>query len=106
MAPWASDGTRTATSVFETAAYHMNVKIACRCGHALVYEAHCLWRLFDRKGWNDSFYDIRRRFYCKACRDRTGRRVRPMVEATREAVTVTLPWPTEAEWKRAGRRVR
>jgi hypothetical protein len=105
--PWTKDGLRVAGSIFEAAAYHKNVKVVCRCGHHACYEAHCLWYLFERRLWDDAFWDVRRRFWCRPCRQRTGEKVRPRwVGASLEPITVELPWPSELEWKRAQRRVR
>jgi len=98
---------RIATNVFEAAAFHKSVKVACRCGHIAYFQAHGLWWLFQRRRWSDEFKDMSERFYCSLCLVRHQRKVRPtVIKASQEADTLTLPMPDEREWKQALSRFR
>lgn len=93
---------RPATSLFEAALWGYCVKLTCRCRRTGLFEAHGLWWRFRRKGWTDDFRDAARRFYCKSCSQRTGRKVRPQsIATTNEAPRIRFPLPDEREWKRA-----
>jgi hypothetical protein len=71
------DGLKEATQIFEAAAWQYAIKITCQaCGHSAVFDAHALWWLFERKGWDDGFEDARKRFYCSACLAQKQCRVR------------------------------
>jgi hypothetical protein len=101
------DGVPLATCLMEAAAWHKTVKVACKCGHAVYFEPHGLWWLYDQKGWESSFALMRRRYYCVPCFMQTRRRVRPTISAEgKEHPTIKLPLPPEREWKRAQSRFR
>jgi hypothetical protein len=102
------DGLRRATRIFEAAIWHYAVEVTCRCGHSAKFEAADLWWRFERKGWNDSFREARRHFWCRPCAARLGRRVQPVrVDVTEwEKGVIALGAPDEREWKRAVRRFR
>lgn len=101
------DGLKVATCIFEAAAWRYSVRVVCRCGREEFFDAHGLWWKFQWKGWSDDFRDARRRFYCKACLQRHGRKVRPAtIETSREPPRYCLPLPDEREWKRAVNRFR
>lgn len=101
------DGLKVATCIFEAAAWRYSVRVACRCGREEYFDAHGLWWKFQWKGWSDDFRDARRRFYCKACLQRHGRKVRPaVIETSRESPRYCFPLPDEREWKRAVNRFR
>src|SRR3546814_7773208 len=68
------DGLRRATHIFEAAVWHYAVQVTCRCGHSAKFHAASLWWRFERKGWNDSFRDATRHFWCRQCAARLGRR--------------------------------
>lgn len=109
MARWTGDGTREATSLFEAAAWHKSVKLTCgRCRHSITFNAHGLWWLFERKGWESNLRHVALRLYCKQCREAFGRRVRaPRIELVRESSDdFYFPLPDEREWKRAVSRFR
>jgi hypothetical protein len=103
------DGLKVATHVFEAAAWHHNLKVTCgSCGHHAVFDPHKLWWLFTRKGWDDRLTDASRRFWCRQCGARVGKRIKAAaIELVREtAQDHGLPFPPEAEWKRAVNRIR
>ena len=102
-----ADGLKVATCIFEAAAWHRTVKVSCRCGNVGLFDGHGLWWKFERKGWTDDFRDARRRFYCRSCSQRMGRKVRPSwIETCDESPRICLPLPDEREWKRAVNRFR
>lgn len=49
------DGLPLATNLFEAAVWHKAIKVTCGCGHAVTYDPHGLWWLFERKGWDMRF---------------------------------------------------
>jgi len=102
------DGLAVATCCFEAAAWHQSVRIQCSCGHFALHDAHGLWWLCRCRGWNDSFYMLRPRFYCTLCLASYRRKVRPKaIEADRDGKpTITLPMPPEDIWKKEVRRWR
>lgn len=105
---WTQHGLMEPTSIFEAATLHQSVRVMCRCGHESRFEAHCLWWHFQRRGWSDRFGPARDRFWCRVCRSKLRKKVRP---AKLEPVPPTnndfeLPWPDERQWKEAVRNVR
>ncbi len=102
------DGLRRATHIFEAAVWHYAVQVTCRCGHSAKFHAASLWWRFERKGWNDSFRDATRHFWCRQCAARIGRRVQPLRLETVawEKGVIELEMPDDREWKRAMRRFR
>nr|WP_208417709.1 hypothetical protein [Sphingopyxis panaciterrae] len=99
---------RRATHIFEAAAWHYAVKPVCRCGHSATFSPHGLWWHFEKRGWNDHLRDARRRFWCRACAGRIGRRVTPVriVLVAESTADIRLPEPEERVWKNALRRFR
>lgn len=108
MARWAADGSRIPTNLFEAAAWRRGVKPVCRCGHSAVFDPHCLWWRFERRGWDDRLEKALARFWCIRCKWRTGKRVRPArFDLVAQSVSdIVLEFPPEHEWKRAVRRFR
>jgi hypothetical protein len=92
--------------LFDAAIRYSAVRLTCpRCGHAQVYRAAALWWLFQRKGWNDRFPNVRRRYYCRPCCDRHGEKTHANIALVNEAPTDDrLPMPSELDWKRERRR--
>lgn len=91
----------------EAAAWRKTVKVACQCGHVVYFQPHALWWLYERQGGPTFFREMRRRYYCAPCYQRTRRKVRPTITALgQEEPTVKLDLPPEAEWKRAVQRFR
>jgi hypothetical protein len=107
--PQYRDGLKQASCLFDAAAWHYAVKISCRCGHSAAFDPHGLWWLFHRKGWPDDFRSARAKMWCTRCRRSTGQKVRPrlleLVRSKSERL-ITLPMPSEREWKRIVNRVR
>ena len=103
------DGLKVATHVFEAAAWHQNVRVSCgTCGHSSTFDPHKLWWLFTRKGWDDGLAEASRRFWCRKCGARVGKRIKTArIELVRDpAQDHGLPFPPEVEWKRAVSRFR
>lgn len=95
--------------LFDAAVRGRSVRLTCgRCGHGAVFDSHALWWLFHRKGWSDTFREVRRRCLCLMCLHRLGLKVRdPRFELVDEPPTdSSLPMPTELDWKREMRRRR
>jgi hypothetical protein len=97
-----------ATSVFEAATLHQSVCPVCQCGHSARFEAHGLWWHFQRHGWDDRLSAARLRFWCRVCRSRIRRKIKPARLETlpSQASDFELPMPDECEWKRAVARIR
>src|SRR3546814_20666984 len=93
------DGLRRATHIFEAAVWHYAVQVTCRCGHSAKFHAASLWWRFERKGWNDSFRDAPRHFWCRQCAARIGRRVLPLrlVSVAWEHGVLELELPDDRE---------
>src|SRR3546814_3770315 len=68
MARWAADGSRIPTNLFEAAAWRRGVKPVCRCGHSAVFDPHCLWWRFERRGWDERLEKALARFWCICCK--------------------------------------
>src|SRR5687767_11075448 len=94
--------------LFDAAVRHRTVRLTCRrCGHAVSFASPALWWLFERKGWQDRFGQVEKRFHCPPCRDRHGEVVRPALDLVADPPTDTgLPLPSELDWKRELRRRR
>jgi hypothetical protein len=95
--------------LFDAAVRGRAVQLTCaKCQHGAVFSSHALWWLFYRKGWVDTFREVRRRCVCLACQHRRGAKVRdPEFELVDEAPTDTgLRMPPELDWKRELRRRR
>lgn len=108
MVRWAADGTSIPTNLFEAALWHYALKPVCHCGHSATFNPHGLWWHFQRRGLDIRLSAVRLRFWCRVCRSKGGKRVRPVrIEIVREsAADVKLPFPPEDRWKREVRRVR
>jgi hypothetical protein len=95
--------------LFDAAVRHRNVQLSCRrCGHTARFSGPALWWLFERKGWQDRFHEVARRFYCRRCLDRDGTKVRhPRLQLVGEPPTEAhLSLPSELDWRRELRRRR
>jgi hypothetical protein len=95
--------------LFDAAVRGRAVRLTCaKCRHAAVFSSRALWWLFHRKGWVDTFPEVRRRSLCIMCLHRQGMKVRnPEFELVDEAPTdASLPSPSELDWKRELRRRR
>ena len=95
--------------LFDAAVRGRSVRLTCaKCGHGAVLSSHALWWLFHRRGWADSFREVRRRSVCLACLRRRGTKVRdPRFELVDQAPTdASLPMPSKPDWKRELRRRR
>jgi len=106
--PHYRDGIKEPSTIFEAAAFKQRLKVVCQqCQRASVFDPHQLWWLFDRKGWSGIFGDAVKRFWCRRCAARVGRKVkRARIELTADEPTITLPSPGEYDWKRAVSRFR
>ena len=63
--------------LFDVAARGRAVRLTCaKCRHGAVLSSHALWWLFHRKGWVDTFREVRRRCLCLMCLHRRGKKVR------------------------------
>ena len=95
--------------LFDAAVRYASIKLTCRtCGHVTIFSAPALWWLFERKGWQDRFGDVRKRMVCLLCLHERGLKIRyPDLEMVDDPPTETrLPMPSEIEWKREVRRRR
>lgn len=95
--------------LFDAAVRKRSVRLTCRrCRHVQILSAAALWWLFHRKGWKDRFGDVRRRCVCHPCWRRHGEKIRnPDLELVDEPPRdVSLPLPSELDWKRELRRRR
>jgi hypothetical protein len=94
---WGPDGQRIPTTLFEAAAWHLAIVAICRrCAHESVFHPHALWWLFQSKRWDDHFSSVTKRLKCTKC----GAGAFMTWNRNREP-TVTLPLPSQHEWKRA-----
>ncbi|KPH62342.1 hypothetical protein [Novosphingobium sp. ST904] len=102
-----ADGLKIANSIFEAAAWSYSIRLTCKCGHTAVFDPHALWWLFERRGWNGSFVQAKRRFYCSECKkQRSWRFTAITLETCSDPPTISLPMPDEPVWKRAINRFR
>jgi hypothetical protein len=93
MGGFDAEGCRTASDVFECAAWHLAIVATCRkCKREAVFDPHALWHRYQRKGWRNDLKSVQRRLKCRACsagaflsRDR--------------ACTVVLEMPSALAWK-------
>ncbi|HEX6376132.1 MAG TPA: hypothetical protein VFZ91_10475 [Allosphingosinicella sp.] len=95
--------------LFDAAVRNRNVRLTCtQCRHSAVFSSHGLWWLFHRKGWVDTFAAVRRRCLCIICLHRRGVKVRsPDFALVADPPTdLSLPMPSELDWKRELRRRR
>jgi hypothetical protein len=94
--------------LFDAAIRYSAVRLTCpRCRHAQVFRAAALWWLFQRKGWQDRFPEVRRRYFCRMCWQRHGDKIHADIALVNEQPTDdSLPLPSELDWKRERRRRR
>jgi hypothetical protein len=96
------DGIPVATNIFEAAAWHKVIQVTCAFGHAVTFDPHGLWWLFERKGWDMRFAEARRRFRCRRCGYARRAKLAPAsIEPTDGSPEVVLPMPPAREWRRA-----
>lgn len=96
-------------NLFDAAVRQYAIKLTCwACQHITIRHAHALWWHFERKGWPNSFKELRKRCVCVPCRKERNQIIRnPRLELVHEEVAVEpLPLPSQDEWKRALRRHR
>ena len=99
------DGQKIPTQIWEAAAMHQPVKVACtilHCGNVRISDPHALWWFFYRRHWSDTITVAQHRFYCRRCSSLAGFRVK---RAVMEPVSGGEPnrpmaMPPEREWKR------
>ena len=103
MPKWDQHGGRLATTLFEAAAFHRSVKLACRCGHEAVLDPHALWWRYYQRGWDDRIKAIGAHLTCSACKRRGWMAISLAEDA---ATDTSLPMPPLHEWKRATNRFR
>jgi hypothetical protein len=97
-----AEGRRTASDLFECAAWHLAIVATCRkCKREAVFDPHALWHLYQRKGWRDDLKSVQRRLKCKACG------ARAFLSLSRDrASTAVLEMPSASAWKQAISRYR
>lgn len=99
------DGFKIPTQIWEAAAMHRPIEVTCQqhgCPRRAVFDPHCLWGLFYKRGWDGHFAAARNRFYCRRCSERFRMRVKNATMRPvdgRVEVTHRLPWPSERDWK-------
>ena len=108
---WTKDGLSIPTNLFEAALRHEPVRATCRrCRRAAIFDPHQLWWLFHQRAWDDRLTAVGQRLRCTGRLPDLPRQCagRASIDLARSGTppTITLPWPPEAEWKRAVRRVR
>ena len=100
-----ADGTRTATNLFEAAAWHNQVHVKCTaCLHYAIFAPHGLWWLFHCRHWDDRLGAVGKRMRCRF--GKLPCNGRGKVSLTDRPATITLPDPDEREWKRQVSRFR
>ncbi len=63
-----AEGRRTASDLFECAAWHIAIVATCRqCKRESVFDPHALWHLYQRKGWRNDLRSVQRRMKCRSC---------------------------------------
>jgi hypothetical protein len=105
---WVEGGWMEPTSILEAATLGRSVLVVCKCGNVGRFQAHCLWWHFKQRRWDDRFSAAGARFWCRRCRSRWRKIVRPeKVEPVRRMEgDFELGPPDEREWKEACRRLR
>lgn len=108
MPKWNEHGVMVPSSITDAAALHCAIRPVCRCGHALTFDPHGLWWLFQQRRWDDRLAAARTRFWCISCRIGRKQKVHPIrIETVSDrSPGVVLPMPPEHEWKRQVRRLR
>jgi len=96
------------TCLLEAATLQKAVKPICTCGHSATFDPHGLWWHYKRRGWDDRLSAARDRFWCRVCRSRLRRKVRPIrLDLVKPGpLDLKLPWPDDRIWKREMARVR
>jgi hypothetical protein len=100
------DGIKIPTQIWEAATLRQPVMVSCHgagCQNRAVFDPHCLWGLFWKRGWDDGFRNAARRFYCQGCSSAARKKVKQAsmtALGVTAAVTHPLPYPDEREWKR------
>jgi hypothetical protein len=105
---WSKRGAMVPTTLLDAASLHYSIKPICTCGNSARFESHGLWWHFERRGWDDRLIEARLRFWCRICRSKDRKKVRPRALEVVPwlAGDIELPWPDERVWKRAMARVR
>jgi hypothetical protein len=99
---------RTIRTIEHAALMRRTFRLSCsNCRHDRALDAVPLWWLFYRRRWADGLPEAIRRFYCAACRKRTGTLHRPRFRITEDRpIGDQFPYPPEHEWKRLVARFR
>jgi hypothetical protein len=92
-----AEGRRTATDLFECAAWNLAIVATFRkCRREAAFDPHALWHHHQRKGWRNGLMSVQRRLKFKACG------VRACLSLPRDrASTVVLEIPSALAWKQA-----
>ena len=91
-------------NLWDAAVRSYSIKLTCRqCQHVRILHGVGVWWLFERKGWSDTFYEVRRRALCTSClRERGCICRKPKLDLVHEEITgEPLPLPSDREWKKA-----
>ncbi|KMS59961.1 hypothetical protein V474_07590 [Novosphingobium barchaimii LL02] len=105
---WSEGGFMLPTDIFEAATLQYSVMAICDCQHSARFETKTLWWHFKRRRWDDRLGPAKQRFWCRVCRSKLRKKVRPVrLEFVAWAKgDFELAWPDERTWKEAVRRVR
>lgn len=89
--------------LFDACAHGYAIRLTCRgCRRARIFPSAAVWHHFRRKGFSEWLREVPARFRCRVC-DRKG----PFMDLVHEGPNdVSLPLPSDSEWKRELRRRR
>ena len=102
MSGFDAEGHRTASDLFECAAWHLAIVATCRtCKREAVFDPHALWHLYQRRRWHNDLRSVQRRLKCRVCGAAAV-----LALSRHKAPTVQLDLPSARAWKQAVDRYR
>ena len=89
--------------LFDACAHGYSIKFTCQgCRRTRIFPAAAVWHHFRRKGFADRIREVPARFHCRVCERRE-----PLLDLVHdEPNDLSLPMPSEQDWKRELRRRR
>ena len=104
---WRDGETRVSANpvreLFDACAHGYAIRLTCRsCRRARIFPSAAVWHHFRRKGFSEWLRDVPAKFRCRVC-DRKA----PYMDLVHEEPNdLSLPLPSNSDWKRELRRRR
>ena len=106
---FSTSGARPPHCLYEVSVLRYTVTLECnRCSHGRTFDAHALWWLSEKRGWNQVLRSVPERFRCELCEVQSRGAIRrpKLIVTDDDPIDESLRRPPMDEWKHAVRRRR